>query len=158
LSDLSSGSVSPAPAGKRPVTLKIHSIAEGQEPIVQQLTGDMYAKGDHWYLRYQEPGSELGRTATTVRIDREHIRVIRQGDVRSEQIFALHGQRHGYYDTPQGKLELTTDTVSLQVALDAEIGHGTVSWEYDLTVSGDPAGRYRLRIDIAAGSNGASSY
>lgn len=151
MSENESVSLGAAPAGKRPVILTIHSTAEGQEPILQRLRGDMYAKGDHWYLRYNEPEAELGRTATTVRIDQDHIRVIRQGDVRSEQIFALHGQRHGYYDTPQGKLELSTDTVSLQVALGAADGLGTVSWEYELSVAGESAGRYRLRIEVAAG-------
>ncbi|MDQ1910990.1 DUF1934 domain-containing protein [Paenibacillus sp. GD4] len=136
---------------KIPVQLTIESTPEGGEPIVQRVQADLYPKEGCWYLRYNEPESaQLGRTATTMRIDREQVRILRQGDVRSEQIFVPGGKRLGYYDTPQGKLELETATGELTIGLQGAAGLGEVRWSYDLTVAGESAGRYRLRLSVSA--------
>jgi uncharacterized beta-barrel protein YwiB (DUF1934 family) len=130
---------------KRRVRIRIESGMNGSRTNLQ-AAGELYAKGHHYYLRYEEPSPDFGRTVTTVRIAREEIKIIRHGDIRSEQSFAPGEQRPGYYQTAQGRLELSARTHKLDIALDS--GLGTVRWSYDLYVSGEHAGTYRLKLSI----------
>ncbi|PZE20102.1 DUF1934 domain-containing protein [Paenibacillus xerothermodurans] len=131
----------------RKVRVVIES-STGNEHISQDADGELYAKGNHYYLRYNEASAEMARTVTTIRLGPDSIRVIRQGALRSEQTF-VRGQRlHGYYDTPQGKLGLETKTDAL--AVDLIDGLGVVEWSYELYVMGELSGTYRLRLTVSA--------
>lgn len=129
------------------VTIRlISSGPEGSSDIL--LKGDAYIKGDTTYLRYQEPPeAEMGRTVTTVRIGRERIRLIRQGDFDSELEFAS-GQTIGSpYRTPAGIIHLETLTRSMEAVLSGGTGH--LEWSYDLLADGAAVGRFRIRLEVA---------
>lgn len=129
------------------VRILIESYIDDQV-ITQNVDGDLYHKGSHYYLRYIEEASEMKGTTTLIKLGQESIRIIRQGSLRSEQTF-VNGQRlNGYYDTPQGKLDMETLTESLTINL--HDGLGTAEWSYVLFVMGDRAGAYRLRLTVAA--------
>jgi uncharacterized beta-barrel protein YwiB (DUF1934 family) len=131
---------------KRNVKLQITSQSEGQI-IEQTFNAELYVKGDHCYYRYNETDENMGRTVTTLKVEPGQIRIIRHGDVQSEQSFALQSHKTFYYQTPQGRLELTTFTHVINVGLVEQIG--TISWSYDLFVSDELSGTYSLTIEIS---------
>ncbi|WJH35761.1 DUF1934 domain-containing protein [Paenibacillus sp. CC-CFT747] len=131
------------------VTLQINSRIDGEE-IRQSFSAERYRKGDSFYFRYRETDPAMGRTATILKVAPGEIRILRHGDVESEQTFVPDGRRNGFYQTPQGLLELGTETRELAVRL--VNGTGTVSWSYDLFVSGEPSGTCRLEIIVTDGA------
>jgi uncharacterized beta-barrel protein YwiB (DUF1934 family) len=130
---------------KQQVRLRIESRS-GKEVIVQEALGLLYPKGDHFYIRYDEAEAEMGRTITMVKLENGQARIIRQGDVQSEQTFVPGEKRLGFYQTSQGKLTLEVHTHSY--ANDLQDGPGTAAWSYDLYVAGEHAGRYQIKLSI----------
>jgi len=130
---------------KAKVELTIRS-RNGSEEETRRTEGEWYVKEDGHYLRYREAEPEMGQTVTIIRVKADSIKIIRQGDVRSEQEFVPREKRAGYYSLPQGRLSLETFTRTMDVRW--KDGGGSLSWSYDLTVSGSPAGRCRLDIAI----------
>lgn len=133
---------------KTAVSVTIESYSEGQR-VQQSAVGQLYQKGDHYYLRYEESDPEMSGTMTTIKLERDRIRLLRSGNVRSELTFVQGQSCRGVYEMPQGILELHTATSFLTMEL-AE-GLGTVDWSYDLYVAGEKAGSFRLRVTIAPG-------
>lgn len=133
---------------KQRVRIRLESRSGGRT-TKQSMEGDLYFKGEHVYIRYEEPPSELGRTVTLLRLEAGEVRIIRQGDVRAEQTFAPGEKRIGFYQTAQGRMELEMKTHEL--SQDIRAGIGTVSWSYDLYVSGEHAGHYRIKLLIQEG-------
>ncbi|OPH49001.1 hypothetical protein BC351_37865 [Paenibacillus ferrarius] len=130
---------------KARVRIRIESRS-GSETTVQKARGDLYRKGNHTYIRYEEEPNELGRTVTLIKLEENQIRIVRQGDVQAEQTFVAGEKRIGYYQTPQGRLELEIETHELKS--EAEQGIGITRWSYDLYASGAHAGAYRIKLLI----------
>ena len=130
---------------KMPVKLRIVSDSGG-ETIRQTVAGFRYVRGVNQIFRYEEEEPGMGRTITLLKVSPDEIRIVRQGDVESEQTFAVGETRPGYYRTPQGTLHLTTRTEGVQVELDE--GLGRICWTYEMQVSGESAGIYQLDIHI----------
>ncbi len=130
---------------KKQVRVRIESES-AQQKIVQNVDGELYSKGDHYYVRYAEPDPEMGRTMTTLRLDPRSVRIIRHGDVASEQMFTAGEEHVSPYATAHGTLEIKTRTDQLHFQLSE--GLGTVRWTYRLTVSGEDAGLYSLTLTI----------
>jgi uncharacterized beta-barrel protein YwiB (DUF1934 family) len=129
--------------------MKVHVLIEsysGDQHIVQRTEGELYPKGNHYYLRYEETDPEMKGVVTTIRLEGDSIRIIRQGSLRSEQSFIAGRRLPGYYDTQQGKLALETATHTLVIGLSG--GVGTVDWSYDLYIMEEKSGAYRLRLTI----------
>lgn len=130
---------------KRDVELTVTSVTGGQT-IRQRAQGTLFRKEGRYFYRYQEPGDQMGRTITIVRVDDDSIKIIRQGDVKAEQTFALGRTCGGYYTTPHGTLSLETKTRKLSVKLTD--GLGSLEWAYDLSAGGEAAGRFSVTIGI----------
>jgi uncharacterized beta-barrel protein YwiB (DUF1934 family) len=130
---------------KERVRIRIESRS-GSETTVQKARGDLYRKGNHTYIRYEEEPNELGRTVTLIKLEENLIRIVRQGDVQAEQTFVAGEKRIGFYQTTQGRLELEIETHEL--TSEAEQGIGITRWRYDLYASGTHAGTYRIKLLI----------
>ncbi|MBD0381943.1 DUF1934 domain-containing protein [Paenibacillus sedimenti] len=130
---------------KQRVRIRIESRS-GSETTVQKAKGDLYPKGEHTYIRYEEAQNELGRTVTLIKLETNQIRIIRQGDVQAEQTFVPGEKRVGFYQTAQGRMELEIETHELTST--AEQGIGITRWSYDLYASGTHAGHYRIKLLI----------
>jgi uncharacterized beta-barrel protein YwiB (DUF1934 family) len=130
---------------KQRVQIQIESRVDGQKTL-QEANGDLYLKGDHAYIRYEEAAAELGRTITLIRLEHTQLKIIRQGDIASEQTFVPGEKRIGFYQTAQGKLELEVHTHKWSA--DLRSGLGSMSWSYDLYMAGEHAGLYRLKLSI----------
>lgn len=131
---------------KKAVSVVIESFSEGQR-MQQSVQGELFPKGDHYYLRYEEADPEMSGTMTTIKLERDRIRLLRSGSVRSELTFVQGQSCRGSYEMPQGSLELHTDTTSM--IIDLLEGLGTVDWSYDLYVAGEKSGSFRLKVTIA---------
>jgi uncharacterized beta-barrel protein YwiB (DUF1934 family) len=130
---------------KQRVRIRIAS-KQGEQETLQVAQGDMYPKGKHFYIRYEDAESELGHTTTLLKLETGQMRIIRQGDVESEQSFVPGERSVGFYQTTQGRLELEMHTHGM--SSDLNHGLGWVSWSYDLIVQGEPAGLYEIKLVI----------
>jgi uncharacterized beta-barrel protein YwiB (DUF1934 family) len=131
---------------KMDVLLTIQSKSDG-EALVQKVKGVLYLRDGKLFYQYKEPESEMGRISAILRVEKEGIRLLRQGDIKSEQQFLLNKKLPGYYDMPHGRLELDTFTRSLHIAL--ENGIGRMEWSYDLYVSGELTSTHELNVEVA---------
>lgn len=130
---------------KRFVRVRIES-RQGSETAVHAAKGELYAKGDAYYLRYAEPDSALGNTMATVKWDNRQLKIMRRGDVHSELTFESGSRTRGSYAIQQGRFELQCYTHGIERKL--KDGLGSLSWSYDLYADGVHAGRFRLRLSI----------
>ncbi|UJF33635.1 DUF1934 domain-containing protein [Paenibacillus hexagrammi] len=133
---------------KMGVRIRIESRSAGQA-TKQTAEGELYLKGEHVYIRYEEKPSELGRTVTLIKLEAGQVKIIRQGDVQADQTFVPGEKRVGFYQTAQGRMELEMETHELTQNMEA--GIGTVHWSYDLYASGEHAGHYRIKLNIQKG-------
>jgi len=136
-------------AVKQAVALTILSVADGRE-IVRRAEGELSIREGAVFVKYAEPDPEMGRTWTVLKIREGHIGVVRHGDVRSRQEFIPQRRTGGYYETSSVSLELTAFTHSIEMRLVR--GLGTVCFSYDLSVMGEDAGRFTLKLHIAPAS------
>jgi len=134
----------PMPKPRR-VRIAIDSRIGGQR-LSQETEGDWYAKGNHYYLRYPETLPDYGQTTTTVKLEPNAIKIIRHGDVRSDQTFVPGEKRRGYYENAGLRLELATRTMRWESDLTG--GFGTVLWSYDLEVAGAQAQTCSVKLTI----------
>jgi uncharacterized beta-barrel protein YwiB (DUF1934 family) len=130
----------------RKVQLQIISKCDDQR-IEQNFQAELYVKGTHIYYRYNEVDENMGRTITTLKVEPQQIRILRHGDIQSEQTFVLQSSRAGFYQTPQGKLELAAFTHDLNINLIGQLGD--IAWSYDLYVSEEQVGTYYLTARIS---------
>lgn len=126
------------------VGLRIISVADKQESR-RDVAAELYLKGDNIYLRY--PEADMGQTTTTVKIGTRQVKILRHGEVSSEQVFVPEAATTGYYQTPQGRIRLEIQTRELDVRLTE--GLGTVKWSYDLYFDGNHAGEFKLALETA---------
>jgi uncharacterized beta-barrel protein YwiB (DUF1934 family) len=138
-----------AMAVKREVELLIRSRSSGSGKVEQKVRGQLYERDGRWMYHYREPDSEMGKVMATLKVQPGIIRLLRQGDIRSEQQFSAGRKLPGYYDTAHGRFELDAETHKLQTELTDE-GLGRLAWVYDLYVSGERTGRYELTIEVKA--------
>lgn len=132
---------------KRDVHITLYNESE-HEVLKREMKGELYDKGAGVYLRYAEEHSDLGDTRTTIRLSADEIRVIRSGDVRSEQQFILGKACRSYYDMPQGRMELEVVTDRLQVHIADNKQYIAAEWSYRLFIQGECSGEFRLRLQV----------
>ncbi|MEI7026436.1 DUF1934 domain-containing protein [Paenibacillus sp. y28] len=130
---------------KARVSITISSTSPDHR-IKQSVTGELYRRDDQWIIRYAEPEGQMGRTMTTVKCEPGQIRIIRHGDVESEQTFQLHKRLRGTYQTVQGTLPIESKTHAMKMNMREQ--QGSIAWTYDLFVTGEFAGKYQLRLDV----------
>lgn len=134
---------------KADVVLTIRSRSAGHN-LEQTIPAVGYWKEGRLFLHYAETDPEMGRTTTLIKAAPDEIRIIRRGDVKSEQSFRPHQKSTGYYETPFGKMELETETHKLSA--DFQGMTGTLSWTYDMILSGSRTGRFELIVEFRPNS------
>lgn len=118
------------------------------DSVVQTMEGVLYVRDGKWFYHYKEPESEMGRVATILRLEPDTIRLLRQGDIRSEQQFRQGVRLQGYYDTAHGRIEL--DTYTHELRMNVTDGLGLAEWSYDLYVNGEQTSYHQLSVEISA--------
>jgi uncharacterized beta-barrel protein YwiB (DUF1934 family) len=130
---------------RRRVRIAIDSRIGGRR-LSQQTEADWYAKGGHVYLRYAETAPDYGQTTTTVKLEPNAVKIIRHGDVRSDQTFVPGEKRRGFYESSGLRLDLETRTMRWESNL--QDGLGTVLWSYDLEIAGAQTQTCSIKLTI----------
>ncbi|KKO52587.1 DUF1934 domain-containing protein [Paenibacillus sp. DMB20] len=132
---------------RKQATIILHSLHEG-ENTVQELPAEVFAKGNALYVRYEEPkmGPYQGDTRATVKLTGDELKIIRHGEVQSEQAFRLGQKLPGYYRSPFTSFQLSTHTQRLSI--DINDMSGSASWAYDLYVFDEFSGHFSISLII----------
>ncbi|MGG3280906.1 DUF1934 domain-containing protein [Paenibacillus solani] len=129
------------------VSIRLQSLHE-EENTVQELPGEAFIKGNVLYVRYIEPaaGPHQGETRAMLKLSEDELKLIRHGQVESEQSFRLGQQLPGYYRSPFTSFQLSTHTRHLELELDGLSGRA--AWAYDLYVFGELSGHFSISLTI----------
>lgn len=121
---------------------------QGQEETIQELAGEVLVRGDVIYIRYEEAekGPTGGTTRVLVKISGDEIKIMRHGEVESEQTFRSGHKLPGFYFSPFTKFHLSTVTHRLESRLAGAFGQ--VVWEYDLYVHDELSGNFNISLLI----------
>jgi uncharacterized beta-barrel protein YwiB (DUF1934 family) len=130
-----------------PVRIRLHSRHDG-ENVVQELPAEATIRGGSLYVRYEDPqeGPQGGKTRTTVKIGKDELKLIRHGDIQSEQTFKQGSKLPGFYRSPYMNFMMSTDTGNLDIRLDGLSGY--VEWAYDLYVYEEFSGHFAISLLI----------
>ncbi|WP_083413203.1 YwiB family protein [Bacillus massilinigeriensis] len=132
-----------------PVKVKVVTVIErGEERDRLELSaaGKMFRKGDSVYLQYEEKLEE-GIVNTTVKMKKEDVLILRSGAVKMRLHLLAEKETPGTYQSPYGLLQTTAATKRLTQIADNTANRGVIEAVYDLSLGGDHAGTYHLRID-----------
>lgn len=157
---------------KQRVRLSLISI-QSHERVEQQLEGDLYQKGDHFYIRYVEPkqgeagieksGSSQVETSPNdkptvvmLKLGAEEWKLTRNGAVQSEMSFALDRALQGRYVSKVMAFRLETRTTSMaredreMILPDGQMMRypAFVAWTYELYVHEQNTGQFQLELSI----------
>lgn len=115
------------------------------------LLGSFIKKSDKMYLRYEEI-IEDQTIKTTVKLNNEDALILRSGAVNMRLPFSTEAKQHGHYDTMYGTLPLQTKTHQLVFEhVEEQNISGTFHVQYDLIISGQSVGEYKLEIQYTEG-------
>src|SRR5699024_10853918 len=131
---------------KKTVRIRIESVSQGQR-VDMTVPAQMNFRNGAVYYRYNEPGKEMNGTTTTVKVRSEEIKVMRHGQIRSEQSFSLGTELPGFYQLslgPAGVQQLRLKTRTKRLHTQLVDGLGVMDWAYELDVDGELAGAYEL--------------
>ncbi len=125
----------------------VTSRQNGEETL-QEVTGEVFVRGDTAYIKYEEPepGPTGGMTRTMVKISGGELKIMRHGEVESEQTFQVGRKLPGFYRSPFTKFNLSTHTQTLETRLNGAFGH--IAWEYDLFVYEELSGHFAISLHI----------
>ncbi|GAB6928096.1 hypothetical protein JCM10914A_20790 [Paenibacillus sp. JCM 10914] len=132
---------------RQQVSIRLHSLHAG-ENTVQELPAEAFAKGNALYIRYTEPalGPHQGETRAMLKLTEDELKLIRHGEVESEQAFQLGQRLPGYYRSPFTSFKLSTHTQRLELELEGMFGR--VAWAYDLYVFDELSGHFSISLTI----------
>ncbi|WP_213595514.1 DUF1934 domain-containing protein [Paenibacillus sp. FSL W8-0186] len=131
----------------KPAVIVINS-QQGDEASEQRIKGETWSKGSTLYVRYvePEPGPTGGTTRATIKISQNELKIMRHGEVESEQTFQQGKRLPGFYRSPYTRFNLSTDTSRLNARLEGS--GGVVAWEYDLWVHEEMTGHFVISLHI----------
>ncbi|MGC5777040.1 DUF1934 domain-containing protein [Paenibacillus pabuli] len=131
----------------RPVQIRLHSRYEGED-VLQEMQGEAVLKGSVLYVRYEEPqtGPEGGITRTTLKLGGQSIKIIRHGEVESEQTFELHRKLPGFYRSPYMSFALSTHTQELELSIQGLSARA--AWSYDFYRFDEESGHFAISLHI----------
>lgn len=135
--------------GKYAVSITLESAQGGERNIVQ-AAGEVIAKGNLLYIRYEEtergPRGEDISVRTTLKLSDSGLKLIRHGGIESEQSFELGKRLPGFYRSPYTQFNLSTETRKLDLKRDGR--SLTAVWEYDLYVYEELSGQFAISLHI----------
>ncbi|WP_223069346.1 DUF1934 domain-containing protein [Paenibacillus caui] len=124
--------------------------SDGTETSVQHMRGEVIHAGTGTYIRYEEPeqGPTGGTTRTTVIINKNELKILRHGEIQSQQTFRPGERLPGFYRSPLTTFQLSTDTKSLEIDTNVNGGSWSLKWAYDLYVYEELSGQFTISLQI----------
>ncbi|MCQ4088921.1 DUF1934 domain-containing protein [Saccharibacillus sp. JS10] len=132
--------------GMSRVLITINS-RQDEETVEQSLTGQVFQKDKSLYIRYEEPGASGAESIRTlVKVTQDELKVIRHGEVESEQSFRKGEALSGFYRSPYTRFAMIAHTRELGV--DMQGFTGKIHWEYELEVHDVISGNFAVSLTI----------
>jgi uncharacterized beta-barrel protein YwiB (DUF1934 family) len=138
---------------KKKVWLSIkgeQSIDNEKPEIIELVTeGELYNKNKSNYLLYKESEvSGMEGTTTTVKVDEDHVSIIRLGTTNSHLVFKKGQRKYNRYETPQGQLLLSIFTKDVDIKYNEEKEPVSIHLDYQLNIDGGHGTRNTLEIQV----------
>ncbi|MDO3413145.1 DUF1934 domain-containing protein [Saccharibacillus sp. CPCC 101409] len=129
------------------VLIRLRSRQDG-ETVEQTLAGQVFVKDRSLYIRYEEPSAAGGAegTRTLLKVTDDELKIIRHGEVESEQSFRKGSGLAGFYRSPYTRFALVTHTRELSVRMEGV--YGQIDWEYDLEIQDALSARFAVSLTI----------
>ncbi|MEK5183934.1 DUF1934 domain-containing protein [Solibacillus sp. FSL W7-1324] len=141
-------------ANERGKTVKIKLVSsiiptEGElEQYEMWLEGSCIEKGNSHYLRYEEVQEDM-QIQTTIKLNESNSFIMRKGGVNMRLPLNPDLRENGHYESQFGSLPLVTDTHQLAIeVVQSEKVSGQFKTQYDLIISGNSVGHYKLDIEF----------
>lgn len=135
-------------------TVKIKLVSsiiptEGElEQYEMWLEGSCIEKGNSHYLRYEEVQEDM-QIQTTIKLNESNSFIMRKGGVNMRLPLNPDLRENGHYESQFGSLPLVTDTHQLAIeVVQSEKVSGQFKTQYDLIISGNSVGHYKLDIEF----------
>ena len=131
---------------RKQVSIRLQSLHEGENTI-QELPAEAFIKGRCCMCAIRS--LRLDRTKgnrAMLKLTEDELKLIRHGEVESEQAFQLGQRLPGYYRSPFTSFNLSTHTQRLELALEGITGRA--AWAYDLYVFDEFSGHFSISLTI----------
>lgn len=131
------------------VKVTLISSQDGERSVLN-TKGEAIVKGEHLFIRYEEPvqgpQGEENVIRNMIKIAGSELKLIRHGSVESEQTFQKGRRLPGFYRSSYTQFNLSTQTRKLVISRSGR--SLKVTWDYDLYVYEELSGRFALSLHI----------
>lgn len=131
------------------VKVTLISSHDGERSVLN-TKGEVIVKGEHLFIRYEEPvqgpQGEESVIRNMIKIAGSELKLIRHGSVESEQTFQKGRRLPGFYRSSYTQFNLSTQTRKLGISRSGR--SLKVTWDYDLYVYEEWSGRFALSLHI----------
>ncbi len=163
-------------ANKLMVRIVIDS-RQDDERVTQEVTGELYRKGAHFYVRYIEPinhpervnrrgdhpdgendgASDMSASSPTqvmIKISKRQIKLTRRGQVESEQTFSYREKQGGYYRSQALRFPMTTYTSLMEwnnpwpFEGPLQFDQLMLTWAYQLYIEEQCTGQFEIKLKM----------
>ena len=90
----------------------------------------------------------MAGTTTTVKVDEDHVSIIRLGTTNSHLEFKKGQRKYNRYETPHGQLLLSIFTKDLDIKYNEENQPVSIHLDYRLSVEGGQGSKNTLEIQV----------
>lgn len=134
-----------------PVTIDVKTKVRqeaGEDTFQSQVTGEVIAMGDSFYIRYEErlEGVDNAVPVTIKILPDGKVQLIRSGDIRMKLIFNLLERHETMYHTNFGSMSIQTHTKHMTVNMENHPSEGSLFIDYDLYGGEERLGIYQLDL------------
>ncbi len=125
-------------------------IEQGDHTESYEFTtqGELYYKGGHEYLRFQETLSETEKVQTTMKWNGRELMLIRQGVILMRQPFIAGEETIGRYVTPEASWETRAKTDMLVVTWPLNKEQGQIELGYQFALQGQDTGKHYVLLTL----------
>lgn len=128
----------------------VQKDASGEENRIELVSvgKHCYKNGINYVLYEDSEISGMQGTSTLLKIAKNHVTLVRRGEVTQEQHFAEMACSSSVYTTPYGKMTLSVATNKLEIHYGSV--SGAIAIDYALSVDGQWQSNNQLQIKICA--------
>lgn len=133
------------------LSIKGQQFIDDEKPeIIELLTeGELYNKNKSNYLLYKESElSGMEGTTTTVKIEEDHVSIIRLGTTNSHLVFKKGRREYNSYETPYGQLLLSIFTKDVEIKYNQDKEPVSIHLDYQLDIDGGYGTKNTLEIQV----------
>ncbi len=120
---------------------------EEKDSIELVTSGRYYEKNGNFYVSYEESAlTGLGKTTTTLKVEKDRITVMRFGETQSHMVFEKGRKHLSYYDMGFGGLTVGVSTRSINNELG--VHGGKLKIDYAMEINSAVASENAFYMDV----------